>query len=246
MLLSYLSALSWYWIFGFIHELSHIIAALALSTLSNHIPYDYDDVWESLKWIDILFHRRFQLQLDPLLLEQEDRNLERNAFIIRQSGWIASVSIAFLVSIFSHRRLSTPRDDDGGKVWSSQCLQWCQLAACITALDAVWTDLLQMDPLFSSGSSASSTDDMNPSTITFFCGNFGVILLHSAWLDNNGGESVLKVLKKMIQVTMMRGAQSGGIVTFESKVKNDDDDDSNKIKMKSIRSRVVKSKRGDL
>ena len=50
----------------------------------------------------------------------------------------------------------------------------------------------------------------------------------------------------MIEVTMMRGAQSGGIVTFKRKVKGDGDDDTGSMTMKSIRSRVVKSKRGDL
>ena len=39
----------------------------------------------------------------------------------------------------------------------------------------------------------------------FFCGNFGIILLNSNWLNKDGGKKALDMLEKMIEVTMMRG-----------------------------------------
>ena len=43
----------------------------------------------------------------------------------------------------------------------------------------------------------------------FYCGNLGMILLNLL-----NAPHVREVLEKMVTVTMMRGAQSGGIVTY--------------------------------
>jgi hypothetical protein len=56
----------------------------------------------------------------------------------------------------------------------------------------------------------------------------------------DGGKTALDMLEKMIQATMIRGAQSGGIVTYY--IRNN----QNRYSRKAIRSRVVKSKRSDL
>jgi len=42
-------------------------------------------------------------------------------------------------------------------------------------------------------------------TIPFFCGNFGIILINSSWINVDGGKRALDMLEKMIEVTMMRG-----------------------------------------
>jgi hypothetical protein len=42
-------------------------------------------------------------------------------------------------------------------------------------------------------------------TILFFCGNFGIILINSSWINVDGGKRALDMLEKMIEVTMMRG-----------------------------------------
>lgn len=159
--------------------------------------------------------------------EQNSHSYDENLFIIRQCGWMTSVVVALLVH-FLYRRSKFPtthssssRDCsysyvyDGGRFdYFFSSFQWCQLAAYVTAMDAIWTDLLQMDPypFFTSG--FSFNDDTNTSRVVFFCGNFGIILLHSSWCDDHGGRSALDILQKMIEVTMMRGAQSGGIVIF--------------------------------
>lgn len=59
-----------------------------------------------------------------------------------------------------------------------------------------------------------------------------------AWKREN---RALEVLEKMVRITMMRGAQSGGVVTYA------DDGGANKtIGLRGIRSRVCNGKRTDL
>lgn len=93
------------------------------------------------------------------------------------------------------------------------------ISAWITALEAITTDLMGLFPVSSKG--------------VLFCGNFGIILLNKQW----DSKTALDVLEKMVKVTMMRGAQSGGVVTFS---------DDSKGEIKGIRSRVVNRKRSDL
>ena len=89
-----------------------------------------------------------------------------------------------------------------------------------TALDAMTSDLLQM----------GAADD--GSGERFFCGNFGLVLLEIAHASK-----VKPLLEKMIRVTMMRGAQSAGLVTYESTGEN---------AQRGVRRRVVNGKRTDL
>lgn len=122
------------------------------------------------------------------------------------------------------------------------------MAAYATAIDAALTDLLGWVPvthrlLFNNLSSVASTA---PRTI-YYCGNFGILLLNSQWIKHDGGKSALDMLEQMIYITMMRGAQSGGVVTFEpSNYGHTDNNDSGRPKLKAIRSRVVNKKRGTL
>jgi len=120
--------------------------------------------------------------------------------LVRHSGWVASLLFLY----FSRNSKNA------------------QLAASLTALEAISTDLLGFIPKFPNG--------------VLFCGNFGVIMLHKAW-SSNGDTTVLDILEKMVQVTMMRGAQSGGVVAFHCQENH---------AIKGVRSRVVNSKRTDL
>ena len=36
--------------------------------------------------------------------------------------------------------------------------------------------------------------------LTFFCGNFGILLLNPSWLSIDGGRTALDVLEKMVSV----------------------------------------------
>lgn len=64
------------------------------------------------------------------------------------------------------------------------------------------------------------------------CGNFGLILLNAEHRDK-----VMAILRTMVQVTMMRGAQSGGVATFYPTKTGG---------LVGVRSRVVNGKRTDL
>ena len=66
----------------------------------------------------------------------------------------------------------------------------------------------------------------------FYCGNFGLMLL-----DNMASPHVKELLATMLRVTMMRGAQSAGLVTYN---------DSGSNGATGVRKRVVNGKRTDL
>ena len=99
------------------------------------------------------------------------------------------------------------------------CMGVCQAAAFLAALDAVCSDLLGLVPRHSGADS-------------FHCGNFGLVLLSKEHRDK-----VLQILKEMVRITMMRGAQSGGVITYVKK---------GSTGVRGIRSRVVNGKRTDL
>ena len=40
----------------------------------------------------------------------------------------------------------------------------------------------------------------NNDYLTFFCGNFGILLLNPSWLSIDGGRTALDVLEKMVSV----------------------------------------------
>ena len=73
-----------------------------------------------------------------------------------------------------------------------------QRAAWLTALDGVCSDLLELE-----GPMCDHCRDM------FRCGNFGVIVI-----DPERRKNAVEILRTMVRVTMMRGAQSGGVVTY--------------------------------
>ncbi|CAB9524779.1 expressed unknown protein [Seminavis robusta] len=108
------------------------------------------------------------------------------------------------------------------------------LTAYATALEAIVTDLLELVPQ----AAVTSCTNSHYCTVVFYCGNFGLILLNPLW-QSNDCEAALHMLQKMIQVTMIRGAQAGGVVTFEQPA-------SNPNATRAIRSRVVNRKRTDL
>ena len=131
---------------------------------------------------------------------------------VRHAGWIASLIFAFLT--WNHGNPTM------------------RLAAIVTAFEAMATDLIRWKVLPAITMAAKSN--------TLFCGNFGIILLHHLWFsDKNGRSSALDVLEKMVQVTMMRGAQSGGVISYHPS-------GITSIDAKGVRSRVVNKKRTDL
>lgn len=86
-------------------------------------------------------------------------------------------------------------------------------------------------------------ENVRATTVTFCCGNFGVVLLNHWWLQDRA-KAALDTLEQMITVTMMRGAQSGGVVVYHpspSGVRN-----VSVNTRKAIRTRIFNRKRTDL
>ena len=147
-----------------------------------------------------------------------------HAAVIRHSGWVGSLLLA-----------------GGLSCTCAVSFAW-QAAAWLVAVDSMCSDLF--------GKHAGAKDaHQNCRHVTssmlrvahamraddiFHCGNFGLLLLSR---EKSLRNKVVSVLKEMVRVTMMRGAQSGGVVTY---VKN------GKKGVKGVRSRVVNGKRTDL
>jgi hypothetical protein len=92
-----------------------------------------------------------------------------------------------------------------------------RFAAFLTSIDSICSDLFLIG--------LASTNHV------FRCGNFGILLL-----DQENRDRAISILRTMVRVTMMRGAQSGGVVTYVPQGKG----------LRGIRSRVVNGKRTDL
>lgn len=219
--------LIWYIIFGLFHEIIHIVCAIIYldgSVTANSIV-KYDGV---MPFICRLFFERYTIIPYTSYDEKyDDTTIDSLLSVIRHAGWIGSVLIATIVMII------TP----------SKKYNAVKLAACVTALEAIVTDLLIWNgrPIPNDAHSEFMKSEEHTRNAMFYCGNFGIIVLHHLWFKDRG-QAALDVLEKMIQVTMMRGAQSGGVITFQNNY------DSNKkvISSYGIRSRCVNSKRTDL
>eukprot|EP00854_Cymbomonas_tetramitiformis_P009248 gene9248-10955_t len=140
---------------------------------------------------------------------------KEQAGLIRHAGWIGSLCVAIGTTFLLYETDYDAEDWHGN---STAVL----FAVWKTALDAAASDLFR----------ASTTKNTDPQTINFFCGNFGILLL-----DSNSRSKVLQVLQKMIEVTMVRGAQSGGVVTYAP---------SRGGNHRGCRTRVVNGKRTNL
>ena len=142
--------------------------------------------------------------------------------VARWVGFFASVAAALGVE-FRERFARRGKTSDDVAV---------RVAFWATSLDSLCADVLDVVP----GRGAR-----------LLCGNFGIILINAAWAQSEGGRRAFDVLEKMVYVTMMRGAQSGGVVTFdEGKTGRGDGMDGRATALTGTRSRVVNMKRTDL
>lgn len=145
-----------------------------------------------------------------------------DATTIHHAGWIASLILAVLGTAFSSSSSSTSKNN--GSFFSAS--EACRLAAWITFAEAFCTDFVGI------GGVADVAGQL------FYCGNFGLILVNPAWIKEDKGRKALDMIEQMVHITMMRGAQSGGVVAWN--VQGDSG------KATGIRSRVVNGKRTDL
>ena len=186
-----LSLLAAYVAFGVLHELAHLAAA---SWLLSSSP-----IGDSPSWGGLLHAAaravmgRYSLIELPINGEQT----EGEARMILHAGWIFSLILA-LVCHWLHIRVRSKHDakqpPSSTNIFLSPTLP---LAAYVTAMEAIVTDLLGVVPIH--------PYYQDSSRLICFCGNFGVLLLNPSWLSIDGGRTALDVLEKMINVTMMRG-----------------------------------------
>jgi hypothetical protein len=219
------STLKWYLLFGALHELSHVVVALWLGLLADF--QHFRDVPSGSKWlVEILILRRWELPINAATTCSH--TVEGEIALVRHFGWIFSLVLAGYMACACNKKSDTTASAlENPAVW----------AALVTALEAISTDLLGLEryvlPLFPLSN--------NPEVVTFFCGNFGLILLNPAYsATETGRKTALDILEKMISVTMVRGAQSGGVVSFISRSSRHRD------QIMGLRSRVLNSKRTDL
>lgn len=210
--------LGWYHTFGLFHELAHLYSAWLLS------------LWKpeggAMHFLSIgfkaLLGRTCDITTDSIIPINDSRAIINND-LVRHAGWAASLGIALLIGYWSRRTSSKQMEDRAELMAFSRVMSIC---AWVTFFEAFCTDFLGIGVI--AGKSH-----------LLFCGNFGLVLINSAWVDQDYGRKALKMLEQMVHITMMRGAQSGGVIAWAV-----DTEDS--MKAKGIRSRVVNGKRTDL
>ena len=146
------------------------------------------------------------------------------AELVRQAGWLFSATLA----IFTWQARAAVAERLG---LDPSLVAPLVAAAGLTAMDAFTSDCLRRVP-------------PARKACCFYCGNFGVLLLEVA-----GTSKVIPLLRKMIQITSMRGAQSAGIVTYTrqgtAKPLSKRAGPPSQL-VGGVRSRVVNGKRTDL
>ena len=180
-----------YLFFGLVHELAHVLV--------SHIFFSADDLHfiatstggvNSGGVITVLARALFG-RCSIVSLPTENQFAR---FIILHSGWILTCALGLALH-WNYRRLD--RDPKGLAVnWMSIAA----VAAYITSLEGIVTDLFGFIP------AALSNGQIEEGRLMLYCGNFGVILLNSSWINIDGGKKALDILEKMVEVTMMRGA----------------------------------------
>jgi len=238
----------YYVVFGAIHELSHVAVAIWLygsdAVLRPTGPQgDSDD--SLLGVVPFLYRtlvgRQSVVQTTSSLTKVCpggiffcDKGISGEE-LIRHTGWIVSILVLFM--LVSYHGYSICQCNGLGNLTSRSRINARLFAAALTAVEALCTDLFQLQRIGVSvipGVLLPPSSTLGSSScMVFFCGNFGIILLHHAWLTSDNGSRALDVLEKMVQVTMMRGAQSGGVITYDKD-------------RRGIRTRVVNKKRTDL
>ncbi|KAH8068469.1 hypothetical protein JL721_6607 [Aureococcus anophagefferens] len=187
---AFLACGAYYVLFGALHELAHLGAALLLGCRGCLTRRNV---------VDACCRRSVAI----------DAPAGWRRCAIRHAAWVASLALALCA----------------GPGWRTAR----RAAAAATALEAFASDAL--------GRCRAAERSAHPDR--FFCGNFGIILLDDCWRRSSKTLARAKdILEQMVTVTMMRGAQSGGVVTY---VKG-----RTPGEVRGVRSRVVNAKRTSL
>ena len=234
-------ALAFHALFGAVHEASHLAAAW----WTGRLP-DVANLTDSANVVAKAMLGRHVV----VAANVSDGHVTFDIDLVRHAGWVASAMVAITVAIASCRYRDSsqigkckPRSNAAVEPrWSMSAA--ATIAAVVTALEAVSTDLLGIG-VPSLAASGADPAGAAASSITLLCGNFGVILINAAWA---GKKEALDILEKMVEITMMRGAQSGGVVTYASGPGGGKSPEGVNAppQLKGIRTRVVNGKRTTL
>ena len=206
-----------YYVFGFLHECSHLVTSWLLGQWTP--PNDAQSLATILA--QALVGRACHV---GGLREDSAFHL-----VVRHAGWMTSLLVACIVQCCCCAITTTKpaNEKSTAGMISALVASCCYVSAWTTFVEAFCSDFLQI------GGIADARG-------FFFCGNFGLVLINSAaWSDLDGGRKALDMLERLVHITMMRGAQSGGVLSWWDQQRN-----SNKLV--GIRSRVVNGKRTDL
>lgn len=184
--------LTTYLIFGALHEFAHLFMAswlLSPPQKQATTPFNEDDSNFLSLVLRILLGRCVTIPVASSSTNNDDIDdeLMSNISIITHTGWIVSVVIAILCHFLYKKStlLNSPM---------------VPLIAYITALEGMTTDLFGFVPHHHQQQHAWQQQQLNGyhHYLTFFCGNFGILLLNSSWLSIDGGRTALDVLEKMV------------------------------------------------
>ena len=175
-----LAFLALYLFFGLIHELVHVIFARLLLSADDLIVEGGINSGGVVAVLARALFGRYSVVSLPI-----DNKIGRAAIL--HSGWIFTWILGMCLHVYHHRAGQS-------KIWVSVAT----VAAYITTVEGIATDLLGFVP-------AAWSQGTSEGQLILYCGNFGVILLNSAWINADGGEKALDILEKMVEVTMMRG-----------------------------------------
>jgi hypothetical protein len=183
--------LAFYLLFGLIHELAHIFFARVL--LPSEELYQTSDEIVNSGGVIAVFARAFFGRYCFVSIPKDNPVCRA---IILHSGWVFTLLLAICLHVYHRHLVSTISSN-------RVCASWVSIAsvaAYLTTLEGAITDLFGFLPAswLSDGPSAEGK-------MILYCGNFGVILLNSSWINVDGGKTALDMLEKMVEVTMMRG-----------------------------------------
>lgn len=196
-----LSLLTAYVVFGVLHELAHLATASWLLQPSSGGPTAVDDSAAGMTVVDLLGAAiravigRYSL-VQVSASGNNDKEAEEARMVILHAGWMFSLALAIVCHLLYiiNRNKRNVRVESSMNIFIRPTLP---IAAYVTAMEAIVTDLLGFTPIHPYLPDSSR--------LICFCGNFGVLLLNPSWLSIDGGRTALDVLEKMVNVTMMRG-----------------------------------------
>ena len=214
---STLATLLWYLLFGLLHELSHLVAAVWVGLFTVDHTNVSTDIFQ--RFFTIIFQRRWEISISTS--SSSMAVVEEQIHFVHHVGWIFSLIIAagaYVIHSHNNNNISKNKTNPDSNTSHplTNPLVW---AAVITALEAISTDLFGLEkyvlPLFPLLNYDKCAHDESEMVLRFFCGNFGLILLNPAYTTTESGrKTALDILEKMISVTMVRGAQSGELIYY--------------------------------